>query len=105
MRSVYFGGGFWRRGEVRGVNEVADFIERKREIGAAFQNAAPPPYEANAAYYRALLDCMGVRSTQDRSILCAFVRDAVMAARREGRFDPALRAFLDWLEFELANGD
>ncbi len=87
------------------MNEVADFIERKREIGTAFQRAAPLPYEANAAYYRAFLECLGVRSTQDKSILCAFVRDSAMAARREGRFDPALGAFLDWLEYELASGD
>lgn len=85
--------------------DVMDFIARKQAIGTSFHQAAPLPSEANPAQYRVFLDCMGVQTIQDRRILCALVRDEIMAARREGRDEGALKPFLDWLEYSLASGE
>ena len=80
------------------MKQVPDWTRRKLEIGNAFRRSAHLPHETDEAAYRALLDQLGIETTQDMSIMISIVRDAVMGARREERPTVPLDTFLDWLE-------
>jgi len=79
------------------VNQVSDWNERKREIGAAFRNEPYLPHEADAEIYEAVLRHTGAVTNRDVSILISIVQDAVMMARRDERPTVPLDTFRDWL--------
>lgn len=76
---------------------IADWNQRKQEIGAAFRQAVPLSAEADEALYNTLLRRMNIITVQDFAILYNIVEDAIMMARREERPSAPLVAFKDWL--------
>ena len=80
--------------------QVADWGQRKREIGMALRQSAHLPHESDPELYAALLEQIGIGTRQDLSILISVVNDAIMTARREERPTTPLDTFLDWLKDE-----
>ena len=85
--------------------QVADWSRRKLEIADAFRQAAPLPAEADPEFYTELLTQIGVSTNQDMNILISFMKDIIMAARREERPATPLETFLDWLRYEQTHDE
>ena len=77
---------------------IADWNQRKQEIGAAFRQMVPLPAEADDGLYNIVLKSMNISTVQDFAILYNIVEDAIMMARREERPTAPLIAFKDWLQ-------